>query len=102
MAEKEEKGLGKIMYMEFCRAIPWGITFSVFLFLSVSIIFSVFKQDVKDSVDFAQKRAIANVMGSLLDEDVFVKIKQNTKEAIEFAVMSVNRELVAPYRPRQE
>ncbi len=102
MEEKEEKGLGKIMYMEFCRAIPWGITFSVFLFISVSIIVCVFRQDVKDAVDFAQKRAIANVMGSLLNEDVFVKVKQNTKEAIEFAVKSVNRELVAPYRPRQE
>ncbi len=41
-------------------------------------------------------------MGSLLDKDIFVKIKQNTKETIEFAVKSINRELVAPYRPHQE
>tara|TARA_B100000959_G_C14731077_1_gene521026 strand:+ start:453 stop:761 length:309 start_codon:yes stop_codon:yes gene_type:complete len=102
MKEKEERGLGKMMYVEFCRAIPWGITFSVFLFLSVSIIFCVFKQDVKEAIDFAETRAIDNLMVSLLDEDIFVKIKQNTKETIEFAVKSINEDLVVPYRPHQE
>ena len=102
MEEKKERGLGEIMYVEFCRAIPWGITFSVCLFLSVSVIFCVFKQDVKEAVDFAETRAIDNLIVTLLDEDIFVKVKQNTKETIEFAVKSINEELVAPYRPHQE
>jgi hypothetical protein len=41
-------------------------------------------------------------MGSLLDKDIFVKIKQNAKETIEFAVKSINWELVALYLPHQE
>ena len=91
-----------MMYVEFCRAIPWGITFSVFLFLSVSTMFCVFKQDVKEAIDFAETRAIDNLMASLLDEDIFVKIKQNTKETIKFAVKSIDEDLVAPDRPQQE
>tara|TARA_B100000315_G_scaffold235312_1_gene250120 strand:+ start:1612 stop:1920 length:309 start_codon:yes stop_codon:yes gene_type:complete len=102
MKEKEERGFGEIMYVEFCRAIPWGITFSVCLFLSVSLLFCVFKQDVKEAVDYTQTRAIDNLMVTFLDEDFFLKVKQNTKETIEFAVKSINEELVAPYRPHQE
>lgn len=102
MAEKNEKGLGGIMVEEFCRAIPWGITLAVFLFLSVSAIFAIFKQDVKEAIDFTQKQAIANAMETVLSDEVFPKIKQNTKEAIEFTVKTVDRDLVAPYKPRMK
>lgn len=91
----EEKRLGKIMMEEFCKAIPWGITLAVFLFLSVSLALTAFKQDMKEAVDFAQKRAINNVMAVALDQENIARIKQNAKEAIEFAAASINRKLPA-------
>ena len=36
-------------------------------------------------------------MNAVLDSEVFPKIKQNTKEAIEYTVEIVNKELVASY-----
>ena len=76
---------------EFIKAIPWGLTLSAFLFLSVSLLAVVFKQDAKEALDFAQKRAIRNAMAVVLDEENFTRIKQNTKEAIEFVAASMNK-----------
>jgi hypothetical protein len=36
-------------------------------------------------------------MNAVLSSEVFPRIKQNTKEAIEYTVHTVNRELVAQY-----
>jgi hypothetical protein len=70
-------------------AIPWGIVFLVvFLIISVGI-----KQQIKESMQFATQMAISETSRAVLDYPVFTRIKQNTKESIEFSAKAFSREL---------
>jgi microcompartment protein CcmL/EutN len=52
-------------------------------------------QEVKKAIDFTAKTAVHTSMNAVLNSEVFPKIKQNTKKAIEYTVHTVNRELYA-------
>ncbi len=92
-----EKGYGQIIAESFVKAVTWGATLAVILIISTNIILGMVKQDVKDAIDFAQKTAIRNAMTAVLSHDVFPKLKQNTKEAIEFTVTAIDNEIMDRY-----
>ncbi|MEK6589085.1 MAG: hypothetical protein AABZ11_00225 [Nitrospinota bacterium] len=92
-----EKGYGQIVIESFVKALTWGLTLAVISIISVNIILGMFKQDVKDAIDFTQKTAIKNAMNTVLSYDIFPKIKQNTKEAIEFTAITVDDEIFKKY-----
>lgn len=97
-----EKEYGQIIAESFVRALTWGITLSVIFIISLSIALGWFKQDVKEAIDFAQTNAIDNAMDAVLSYDVFPKIKQNAKEAIEFAAIKVDDLIVSKYCTEKE
>src|SRR2546422_6523366 len=63
----------------------------------MKIFMGMLGQEVKKAIDLTAKTAINTSMNIVLSSEVFPKIKQNTKEAIEYTVHTVNRELVAQY-----
>jgi Na+-translocating ferredoxin:NAD+ oxidoreductase RnfG subunit len=88
-----EKGYGQIIAESFVKAVTWGVTLAVISIFIVKILLGMVKQDVKDTIDFAQKTAIHNAMDAVLSYDVFPKIKQNAKEAIEFTADTVDEKI---------
>jgi hypothetical protein len=85
----KENGLGPLFVRHFVMAIPWGIIFLVvFLIVSIGV-----KQQIKESMQFAAQMAIAETSRVVLDYPVFSRIKQNTKEGIEFSAKAFTREL---------
>lgn len=97
-----EKGYGQIIVESFLKALTWGITLSVISIISLSIALGMVKQDVKKAIDFAQTNAIDNAMDAVLDYDVFPKIKQNAKEAIEFTAITMGNEIFRKYFSEKE
>jgi Na+-translocating ferredoxin:NAD+ oxidoreductase RnfG subunit len=97
-----EKGYGQIIAESFVKALTWGVTLSVISIISLSIMLGMVKQDVKEAIDFTQANAIDNVMDAALGYDVFPKIKQNTKEAIEFAAITMGNEIFSKYYSEKE
>lgn len=92
-----EKGYGQIIAESFVKAVTWGLTLAVIYVITTKITLGMVKQDVKDAIDFAQKTAISNTMNAVLSHDVFPRIKQNTKEAIEFTVTAIENEIMGKY-----
>lgn len=92
-----EKGYGQIIAESFAKALTWGVTLAVISIFCVKIILGIVKQDVKDTIDFAQKTAIQNAMDAVLSYDVFPKIKQNTKEAIEFTANTIDDQILSKH-----
>ncbi len=90
-----EKGYGQIIAESFVKALTWGITLAVIYVITTKITLGMVKQDVKDTIDFAQKTAIKNAMNAVLSHDVFPKIKQNTKEAIEFTANTIDDQILS-------
>jgi len=78
-----EKSYGQLLTEGIVRAIPWAIVFSLAFLITMKIFMGMMGQEVKKAIDLTAKIA--------------VKIKQNTKEAIEYTVNTVNRELVSQY-----
>ncbi|MBI5749330.1 MAG: hypothetical protein HZA00_09405 [Nitrospinae bacterium] len=97
-----EKGYGQIIIESFVKALTWGVTLAVIFVISVKITLGMVKQDVKDTIDFAQKTAIHNAMNAVLSYDVFPKIKQNTKEAIEFTANTVDDQILRKHFSEKE
>jgi len=85
----KEGGLGQVFVRNLVMALPWGIIFMVVL-LIVSI---GFKQQIKESMQFATRMAIAETNKRVLEYPVFTRIKQNAKESIEFSAKAFSREL---------
>ncbi len=92
-----EKTSGQIFVEGFVRAIPWAITFSVAVLLTMSIALSMVKQDLKEMIQFAAVEALGVSLEALTSQEVLPLIKQNIKEAIEYTVIKVDNRLVAPY-----
>lgn len=92
-----EKGYGQIIAESFVKALTWGITLAVIYIITTKITLGIVKQDVKDAIDFAQKTAIQNAMDTVLSYDVFPKIKQNTKEAIEFTATTIDDQILSKH-----
>jgi hypothetical protein len=92
-----DKSYGQMLTDGFVRAIPWAIVFSVAFVITMKIFMGMLGQEVKKAIDFTAKTAINTSMDTILSSEVFPKIKQNTKEAIEYTAHTVNTELVAQY-----
>jgi uncharacterized Fe-S cluster-containing radical SAM superfamily enzyme len=92
-----EKSYGQLLTEGVVRAVPWAIVFSLAFLITMKIFMGMLGQEVKKAIDRTAKTAVNASMNVLLSPEVFPKIKQNTKEAIEYTVYTVNRELVAQY-----
>jgi purine-nucleoside phosphorylase len=92
-----EKSYGQLLTEGIVRAIPWAIVFSLAFLITMKIFMGMLGQEVKKAIDLTAKTAINTSMNAVLSSEVFPRIKQNTKEAIEYTVHTVNRELVAQY-----
>jgi len=92
-----DKSYGQTLTDGFVRAIPWAIVFSLAFLITMKIFLGMLGQEVKKAIDLTAKTAINTSMDTILSSAVFPKIKQNTKEAIEYTAQTVNKELMAPY-----
>ena len=90
-----DKSYGQLLSEGFVRAIPWAVVFSLAFIITMKIVMVMLGQEVKKAIDFTAKSAVHTSMSAVLSSEVFPKIKQNTKEAIEYTVHAVNRELYA-------
>lgn len=92
-----DKSYGQLLLEGIVRAIPWALVFSLTFLITMKIFMAMLGQEVKKAIDFTAKTAVSTSLNTVLSSSVFPKVKQNTKEAIEYTVHTVNRELVAPY-----
>ena len=92
-----DKSYGQILTEGIVRAIPWALVFSLTFVITMKIFLAMVGNEAKKAIDFAARSAIHTSMNAVLDSEVFPKVKQNTKEAIEYTVQTVNSELVAHY-----
>jgi hypothetical protein len=92
-----EKSYGQLLIEGIVRAIPWAIVFSLAFLITMKTFMGMLGHEVKEAIDFTAQTAVSASMNAVLSSEVFPRIKQNTKEAIEYAVHTVNRELVAQY-----
>jgi hypothetical protein len=92
-----DKTYGQLLIEGVVRAIPWAIVFSVTFLITMKILMGMLGQEVKEAIDFTAKTALHTSMNAVLSSEVFPRIKQNTKEAIEYTVDTVNRGVVAQY-----
>jgi len=85
----KEGSLAQLFIRNLVMAIPWGIIFLViFLIVSIGV-----KQQIKESMQFAMRMAITETSNTFLAYPVFSRIKQNTKESIEFSAKALAQEL---------
>jgi len=92
-----DKSYGQLVTEGIVRAIPWALVFSLFFLITMKIFLTMLGNEVKKTIAFTARTAVNTSMDAVLDSEVFPKIKQNTKEAIEYTVQTVNKELVAQY-----
>jgi len=92
-----DKSYGQTLTEGIVRAIPWALVFSLTFVITMKFVLAIVGHEVKKAIDFTARTAIHTSMDAVLDSEVFPKIKQNTKEAIEYTVETVNKELVASY-----
>ena len=92
-----EKSYGQLLTEGVVRAVPWAIVFSLAFLITMKIFMGMLGQEMKKAIDLTAKAAVNASMNAVLSSEVFPKIKQNTKEAIEYTVQTVNRELIAQY-----
>jgi hypothetical protein len=64
------------------RAIPWAVVFSITIVVTAGML----APRVKRGIEYT----IGASMNAVLDAEVFPKVKQNVKEAIEYTVMTMN------------
>lgn len=96
----EDKNYGQVLVRGFVQAIPWAIVFSVAWVFTLNITMSMFRQEVKEAIEYAAKTGVRQSIHAVLtdqefDEDLWPKIKQNTKEAIEYTVTMAARKQAA-------
>src|SRR2546422_11030907 len=92
-----EKSYGQLLTEGIVRAIPWAIVFSLAFLIAMKIFMGMVGQEVKKAIDLTAKTAINTSMNIDLSTEVFPRSKQNTKEANENTVHTVNRELAAQH-----
>lgn len=90
-----EKSYGSILAESFVRAIPWAVVFSAAYFITMGIFLGVLKPEIKKAIAFAEQTAISATVHTVLDNEA---LKKDAKEAIEYAVKTVDRELVVPHK----
>jgi len=90
-------GYGQLLTRGFIQAIPWAIVFSVAWLTMFNVMLGMVRQDVKEAIEYGAKVGVSQAINTVLhdpkfDQELWPKIKQNTKEAIEYAVITANRQ----------
>ena len=88
-----ERGYGQIMGEAFARAIPWAIVFSVTVVVTAKLLVGMIAPEIKKGIEFGASSVINATVNRALDDDLYPRIKQNTKEAIEYAAAKLNGHL---------
>lgn len=91
-----ERGYGQIAAEALARAIPWAIVFSVTVVFTAKLLVVMVAPEIKKGIEYGANSVINATVNKALDDDLYPKIKQNTKEAIEYAAATVNGKLVKP------
>jgi hypothetical protein len=86
-----EKSYGQMLIEGFVRAIPWAVVFSITIVLTAKML----APQVKRGIEYT----ISASMNAVLDEEVFPRVKQNVKEAIEYTAKTMNRPPRSPSKP---
>ncbi len=95
-----DKGYGQVLADGFVRAIPWAIVFLVVWVVSFQIMLHMLRPEVKKAIEYGAKTVVSQSIDTLLtdqnfDKHLWPKIKQNTKEAIEYTVTMASRKPIA-------
>ncbi len=101
-----EKGYGAIFTEGFVRAIPWALVFSVTWLVTFHLTMDMLRQDVKEAIEYAAKTGVSQTVDAILynpdiEKNLWPKIKQNTKEAIEYTVTAAGRKPAAQSQSRK-
>jgi hypothetical protein len=91
-----ERGYGQIIAEGFARAIPWALVFSVTVVFTAKLLVVMIAPEVKRGIEYGANSVINATVNKALDDDLYPKIKQNTKEAIEYAAAKMNGTLGKP------
>lgn len=103
----EDRSYGQVLVRGFVQAIPWAIVFSVAWVFTLNVTMSMLRQEVKEAIEYAAKTGVSQSIHAVLtdqgfDENLWPKIKQNTKEAIEYTVTMASRKQAAPSQPQSK
>jgi hypothetical protein len=96
-----EKGYGQIIAEGFARAIPWALVFSVTVVFTAKLLVVMIAPEIKRGIEYGANSVINATVNRALDDDLYPKIKQNTKEAIEYAAVTMNGKLGKPSPKRK-
>ncbi|MGH7236134.1 MAG: hypothetical protein ACREIO_07105 [Nitrospiraceae bacterium] len=91
-----ERGYGQIVAEALARAIPWAIVFSVTIVVTAKLLVVMIAPEIKKGIEYGANSVIDATVNKALDDNLYPKIKQNTKEAIEYAAATLNGKLVKP------
>ncbi len=91
-----ERGYGQIVAEALARAIPWAIVLSVTVVFTAKLLVVMIAPEIKKGIEYGANSVIDATVNKALDDDLYPKIKQNTKEAIEYAAATMNGKLVKP------
>jgi hypothetical protein len=91
-----EKGYGQIIAEGFAWAIPWALVFSVTVVFTAKLLVVMIAPEIKRGIEYGANSVINATVNKALDDDLYPKIKQNTKEAIEYAAVTMNGKLGKP------
>ncbi len=92
----EETRYGQLLTRGFIQAIPWAIVFSVAWLLTFNLTMGMVRQEVKEAIEYGAKVGVSQAIHTVLhdpefDQALWPKIKQNTKETIEYTVTMAHR-----------
>jgi len=96
-----EKGYGQMLAQGFVRAIPWAVVFSLTVLVTAKVLMSMLAPEIKKGIEYGANAVIAASVSMALDDELLPKIKQNTKEAIEYTVTMVDNKLIKPHEKRK-
>lgn len=101
-----EKSIGQLLKEGFIQAIARVIVYGVALVIAMVVGLDLLKQEVKEGIEYgvetALEQASALVVDTAVTEDaafnrlVLPKLKQNAKEAIEYAIVRAHRDGAPP------
>lgn len=86
----EGKSYGQLLMEGFVKAIPWAIVLSVSALITLKLSIGMIGPEVKKATEYVTQTAINRSMNTLLNDAVYPRIKQNTKEAIEYTLKMVD------------
>ena len=82
-------GLGRLFVRHLVMAVPWGIMLLVVFFIAQAGI----KQQVREGIEYGIVRAAKETTRLAFDYDVVTKVKKNVKEGVEFVAKTGKNEV---------